>query len=323
MSTALGRNVVVSVSTGYPRSYYQLFVGSLRAHYSGPIVLFDARERQDVDAYCRDQRVELHRRESAARFGLNDSSTMRLLFTRFVFYSRVCSARSARSGMCFACDFRDTFFQANPFAAAAVRHQPDLALFEEGLGTLFESTINKNWLRACYGDAELSRIGGRRTINAGAVFGSAAGLAALADIFAGAWQLASRGIRFRFRVQCTDQGVLNHAVLTRAPRLRGLSVDVQPLGRGLVRTMYSLKQARPEAVARLLSRSGAVLNDDGAPCATVHMWDRVRVRFWCNFSVLRRHNPRVLECGLHRPRLPHHYFQGACATTSTGAVRMC
>ena len=175
-------DLVTAIAIGYDIAHFAVFVGSLRAHYSGDVTLFgSANTSSRIVSFCARQRVEL--RTDSVRLGLNTSSKMRLMHSRFLLYAQACTR--PKYGLCLASDFRDIFFQAHPFASLRRRFGgaaslPDLLAPmemdslpapEDGgdgkatPGTIAASPINRNWLRTCYGDGAASLIGNRSILN--------------------------------------------------------------------------------------------------------------------------------------------------------------
>lgn len=175
-------DLVTAIAIGYDIAHFAVFVGSLRAHYSGDVTLFgSANTSSRIVSFCARQRVEL--RTDSVRLGLNTSSKMRLMHSRFLLYAQACTR--PKYGLCLASDFRDIFFQAHPFASLRRRFGgaaslPDLLAPmetdslpapEDGAdgkatpGTIAASPINRNWLRTCYGDGAASLIGNRSILN--------------------------------------------------------------------------------------------------------------------------------------------------------------
>ena len=284
-------SLVVAIAIGYDHDAFSLFVGSLRAHYSGDVLLYgSARTSSRVRVYCEQRRVTL--RTDSEALGLNLTSKMRIMHTRFLLYAHACTR--PRYSVCFASDFRDIFFQAHPFVPLAGfgSHPPDLLAPMEYNGTIGASPINKNWIRSCYGDKAALAVSPCSTVNDGAIFGTPEGFAALAERFGEAVRLdlAGRSRHYQHWVVCGDQGVFNHALHTRAGALRHLShVAVQPRGRGIVNTLYQFRNSNPRDLHRqLLSSDGLVMNDDGSPSAVVHMWDRISAIVVRNMSTRNR-----------------------------------
>ena len=89
---------------------------------------------------------------------------------RYVGYAEVC----ADYELCFATDFRDVFFQANPFVA--VPSGADLILPEERANiTIGGNRFNRAWIQTCWGGAVLNKIGHHQVICSGTIMGTPRG----------------------------------------------------------------------------------------------------------------------------------------------------
>lgn len=305
-----GGPLVVSVAIGYSLADHRRFVLSLRAHYQGALTLLtgDKLIPNATATLCCAHRARL---DSGTAHGLNTSRIVGVfadgrvhgvsrshaaIFSRHVAYARLCS-RGLHS-LCLGVDFRDVFFQGNPFAWGRYAHShrsraaadgggsnamtgsPDLVLAVELNSTHGSSLINRNWVRTCFDDPTADLMVNTAVLNSGTVLGTAAGLQALSDVFGANMHLASRvrrGRGFLHAVQCNDQAVLNYAVHTRAGGLRGMKIEMQRHGDSFAASLYAFK--RKPSLLRL-SSDGLVLSDGGTPTPLVHQFDRLsNVRF--------------------------------------------
>ena len=293
-----GGPLVAAVAIGYPLSSFQRFVLSLRGHYEGALTLMtgDRTVAKDTAALCCARRVRL---VSGTAYGLNMSRILGIdadgtvrgesrshapAFSRFIAYARLCSAGA--HSFCLGVDFRDVVFQGDPFSW--LRHRsggstagpPALVLALQLNTTHASSPVNRNWVRTCFDDAVAAGMDTAAVINSGTVMGSAVGLQALGAVFSAHLHRASRvrrGRGFAQSVQCNDQAILNFAVDTRAGELAGVNIERQRHGDSFAAQLYPFRK-RPSLLR--LSKSGLVLNDDGAPTPLVHQFDRLpRVRF--------------------------------------------
>mmetsp|Transcript_20098 Transcript_20098/g.60958 ORF Transcript_20098/g.60958 Transcript_20098/m.60958 type:complete len:234 (+) Transcript_20098:624-1325(+) len=194
------------------------------------------------------------------------------------------------SSTLFLADFRDVYFQADPFprfreVLAAAGGAPALVAVEEAreLSIGMRSSGNRwntLWLHKCYGFDVVSALAGSSVFCSGTTAGNQRGVAAYLDMM-----LAELSWRRCRDVGGADQGV--HNFLLRLflvhprhhdprPRLPELAVLVEPQGRGAVNTLSALVRLRGALGDLGLrdARSGRVLNDDGTPSPVVHQWDR-------------------------------------------------
>ena len=106
---------VISVATGYPWVRYATFLLPLRVHYKGDIILLGEppnRIAPDVRQLCDEQGVSIE----VLRVKACDASAIQcpeVVTARFRQIAAIC-----RRGytLCLSTDFRDVFFQGNPFA---------------------------------------------------------------------------------------------------------------------------------------------------------------------------------------------------------------
>ena len=289
---------------------YQRFLLTLRQHFAGPVVIFVEREPGPEGAPLPDTISELCSRlgvelefvdfdgtgwrqvvwdPEAERWRLwgNEWGLREMLRERFRWYADAC-ARMTDTGRCLATDFRDVYFQADPFARAPAG--ADLVLAQEpaayGVGLTIREDVDfdAKWLRDCYGDAALELIGDEAIVCAGTLIGTPSALRVYHDeLFV---DDAAR--------ECNDQAILNFRLYTgdleRAFARHGLRVEVERFGAGTVATVGTLNAKCVDVVAgetvvasvdscrsdRAIDRErGLFLNDDGSVPAVVHQYDRV------------------------------------------------
>ena len=165
------RTLVIAEAFGYNVEVYRVFLLSLRqSGYRGDVSLLAPpnRTRPDAAALLRRHGVSLVvERRSPARHNAD----------RFETYAQLCSVRSPYR-YCLAADFRDVFFQADPFASVP-RPLPGLMLTMEEL-TIGNCTHNSAWIRRGWGPEVLQRIGHRPALCSGTVMGTPDGLVHLA-----------------------------------------------------------------------------------------------------------------------------------------------
>ena len=135
---------VVTVAIGYPLARWAAFVLTLRAHYDGAIVVFTNRTAlgADIIALALAQRVQLA--ALATEGGCPDhNSTLSVSramagnnFKDHTFAVAI-AAKCRQYRWCFSTDFRDVFFQADPFATLP----PDLDLEPARLGRYVDGAL--------------------------------------------------------------------------------------------------------------------------------------------------------------------------------------
>ena len=284
-------DVLIAQSWGYTLDSYSAFIVSLRrTGFGGDIKIIGplGALKPGVAALCHQWRADLI------------DTVVTSLATRFVLYADECRGYQR----CLAADFRDVFFQANPFdhlpppglmADLILSLEPwDIGGCRLGQHELIRSCFNARTLQTCFGAKALREVRNYTVICSGVLMGTPAGFRALAD---GLMPLTSRcpgqaAVGY-------DQASLNYLIygganaagtaftdgLKRGQLLRRqpvgssmLQVELQLRGTGVVNTVGLLTSA--VRAARLfeqqhMSADGFVLNDDGAVAPMVHQYDRL------------------------------------------------
>lgn len=187
--------------------------------------------------FCEAHNVSLLPR---AMINMANSSTshglMHPQFQRFAIYPDLCQSRY---DACFATDFRDVYFQADPFATlqAAPTRGWLVGSIEHADTDVATDVVNANWVSVCYGrgSRELKAMRKKPIVCSGVLFGNAAAFSALAHGYAHTTCREARdGI---------DQGVLN--ALIHAPSQRKLlgavHITLQLPGAGNVISLSAYK----------------------------------------------------------------------------------
>jgi hypothetical protein len=234
--------LVMSFAIGYqdPELFY-IFVGTLRASgYAGDVVLVVGERVPSVARkFCEAHNVSLLPRaminmaNSSASHGL-----MHPQFQRFAIYPDLCQSRY---DACFATDFRDVYFQADPFATLQAAPNGTrgwlVGSIEHANTDVATDVVNANWVSVCYGrgSRELKAMRKKPIVCSGVLFGNAAAFSALAHGYAHTTCREARdGI---------DQGVLN--ALIHAPSQRKLlgavHITLQLPGAGNVISLSAYK----------------------------------------------------------------------------------
>ena len=242
-----GKTVVIAAAIGYNLVTFTRFIVPLRRVYDGAVVLFvNANLPSDILALCSEHNIDTRALPKGPHVESN----------RYVGYAEVC----ADYELCFATDFRDVFFQANPFVA--VPSGADLILAEEIAGmSIGANRFNRAWIQTCWGDAVLNKIGHHQVICSGTIMGTPRGFEELKKKMLSEEEKCA-GITGQ------DQGRLNYLYYSQA--LSGVSVVAQPRGKGIVTTVGYLQKGDKEYwIAK-----GRVMNDDGSESAVVHQYDR-------------------------------------------------
>lgn len=269
------RHLVLAEVWGYSLPVYRLFILSLHnTGFRGDIKLLAPpnKTRPEVVTWLAAHEIELVTL-AASEWHSSD---------RFYQYSALCSGGYA---WCLAADFRDTFFQRDPFEpirrmVRTLPHAdvPDLVLPAE-YRLLHNDTFNAGMLSMCYGKRILPRLPrDAPVICSGVLLGNAAAFAALPAA------LVALAHRCPFD-KMSDQAALNVLVhlhrrdLVHNATGRPIKVALEAAGTGFTATIGRFKgRDLADAFARGHIRDGIVLNDDGTPVPVVHQWDRLL--FW-------------------------------------------
>ena len=191
-------HLVMAAAWGYRLEVYRTFILSLRttAQFVGDVKILTPTNRTLPEAItlCKAWHVDL---VDLATLGYKPGVVpASMMGERFNMYHVLCTAATYR--WCLAADFRDVFFQADPFAAtvvgsASLAAGPDhgftplrghhdgrpellLPLEERVIGTC---PINGMMTRRCFGRAALAAMANRTVVCSGVLLGTPAAYAAL------------------------------------------------------------------------------------------------------------------------------------------------
>ena len=263
--------VVTALVWSYPLEVFRIFVLSLRAHYEGDIVLLIySKPPDDIVQFMEAQRVTPMPIVAPPDFSVR----------RFQDYARVC--RHGTYKLCLVADFKDVFFQANPFAGVP-KPYPGLLLPEESK-KIGQCIFNSAWMLKGYGPATKKTLADKAVICSGLIIGTPKGFL----------ELSKRIVQYRASQDMTriEQGIRGQQLwgsgwdqaaveyMAHTGKLDDLNVLMQPRGRGIVNTVGTLLS---QDVIRWqdflkppwMDAEGMVLNDDGTPSAVVHQYDRI------------------------------------------------
>jgi hypothetical protein len=241
------RTVVIAAAINYRISDFKNYILPLRKVYTGDVVLFvNSNLPNDVVELCKQYNIFTRPLPSGSRLGVKGN--------RYIGYSEVCNGYR----LCFATDFRDVFFQANPFQDVPIA---DLILFEEHRRkTIGTCKYNSDWIRSCWGKTFLASISSKPIICSGTIMGTPRGFAQLKDEM-----LSEMSITKDLKCSARDQGHLNYLYYNHK-----IKASVQKHGYGIVNTVgYDTR-----INVRKYARAGAVLQNDGSVSPVVHQYDR-------------------------------------------------
>ena len=280
----------MAVAWGYNLAVYKAFILSLRqtAGYDGDAVLLAPalnRTRPEAVDLCTSYNVRLLDFWQLPGLAYAKGGMPPFMMgERFRMYSALCRAPYT---WCLAVDFRDVFFQTNPFEHV-MRVDPDtvtgpelvLPLEDRVIGTC---TINGPMIRRCFGKDVLREIGNRSVLCSGVILGTPSAYAAL--------RIIGSLVHSCPMDKMSDQASLNYAILSHegwsklsaelakheGARPRGpLRVLMETRGAGFANTVGSFKGAdRTMQFEREHMRDGLILNNDHSVSPVVHQYDRL------------------------------------------------
>jgi len=301
-------DVVMALGFGYPRTVFKRFVSTLRATgYAGDVVLAAGppeKFRDGVEDYLKGEGVlayqftyECYRKKRGGRrllatpagcvltnwYAGGDARGPRpLAVARYEMY-RAWLAHYDEASWAFVFDFRDVFFQRDPFPLVdRSPSAPNLHLFAENrdVKTVGTCRFNSAWLN-CW-DHTLKKVYKNASVMcSGSTLGSAPAMK----------RYAERMLAEMDRMACwatkaateSDQGYHNFLYHTgELAALPGVKVTHHEQGRGLVNTIGAMngfrvpahKKGPLDTFWKIKDADGYILDWDGQHSAVVHQWDR-------------------------------------------------
>jgi len=194
------------------------------------------------------------------------------------------------SSVIFIIDFRDVFFQANPFPRfhqilSAAQGQPAIIAVEEAKALTIGlrgkgNAWNTLWTHKCFGIDVVRAMTGETVFCSGTTAGNRAGMRAYLDLM-----LAELTWRDCKDTGGADQGVHNFLVRliletagtgnTQDQSVDPIKIFVEEQGIGAVNTLSAaVRLGGPLHENGQRDPQGYVLNFDGTKSAVVHQWDR-------------------------------------------------
>lgn len=253
------RTVVMAAAIGYKLRDFQKFLLPLRKVYMGAIVLFG-----DVDA----EAVELCKSLSVENRKLDKKTIHGARADRYFVYAEVC----AQYDLCLATDFRDVFFQSNPFdQALPVPWGGDdgyqLILAQEFASMrIRDCPYNRKWLESCWGSEWLQKVWNSGIICSGTIMGTSKGFLMLSELMS--TELA-KSQRKGSSCKARDQGHLNYLYLS--GQLNDHNVFVEKQGTGIMNTVGYIPA---QNLHTHMNGDHFFINFDGSKSAVVHQYDR-------------------------------------------------
>lgn len=296
----LGTDAVFALAAKYPKLYYQRFVGSLRKFgFKDDIVLGVSpvsEMKAGVEAYLESQSVLAYAfsvdclgkdncRLKDEFLGYPDPRPHRTFANiRYALYEYWMQYYGYQSYILIL-DFRDTFFQGNPFEPMGYPISGrvpsyDLQVYAENykVKTIGKCVFNSGWVGECFGQKALEQIKHLPVICSGSTLGSYPAIRNYISIMLAGMdevQCWRKGIE-------SDQGYQSYYFHTgKFDTPEGKAV-MNAQGYGRVNTIGAMNgfrvpahmKGRLDTFWKIIDKDGFVLNYDGTRSAVVHQWDR-------------------------------------------------
>jgi hypothetical protein len=294
-----GTDAIFALACNYPKVYYQRFVGSLRKFgYNEDIVLAvspEVKMKPGVKEYLQQTNVVAYGFEVDCQgvdncklkddfLGYPDPRPMRTFANiRYALYEYWLRHYTEQSYILIL-DFRDTFFQANPFQSFGnygVR-QPkyELHMYAENydVKNIGICVFNSNWIKTCFGKDALDALRKEAVICSGSTLGS----------YPAVHHYVRTMLSSMDTVKCwlkgieSDQGYQNYLFYNGYFNTKHGNATLFHQGHGVVNTIGAMngfrvpkeKKGPLDTFWKIRDPEGFVLNYDHTRSACVHQWDR-------------------------------------------------
>ncbi|KAJ1448108.1 hypothetical protein M885DRAFT_540308 [Pelagophyceae sp. CCMP2097] len=303
------QDVVIGLALNYKLGSHSAFVGTLRrTGYKGDIILATEplKKMQLASAnFLKDMGVVAFPLEpdcSASKGGSIKHKTclwregqpaLPLAIIRHALYHAIASMYPP-SAQFYVADYRDTFFQRNPFEAYSEIHgKPrlkglDLVVVAEHwpFKQIGNCPFNGGWVRGCWGADVHQRLQHQNVLCSGSYMGAQPAIVNFEETL-----LASADVdECHFKGVPSDQGYLNYLFYS---GLLPSETVVESRGSGVVNTVGSLDGSRPRKAGflpdshvnigeywHMRDADGFVMQDDSvSKSAAVHQYDRFHLEF--------------------------------------------
>lgn len=255
-------------------SVHRRFVYSLReTGYNGGIVIGvkqNMLHSREFMAFCEAENVQAVSVDNVR--GVPSSVANIPATARFWWYKKWSNERAYR--LVLAIDYRDTFFQSDPFKSIVVGNEW-LRFYEEVFPPgIKDSFWTHKWIQQGWGTPAADKLGKHPTLCSGGIVGTPAGFAHLCDTMTSA---------IITHPNVNDQGTFNYLFYTgkfeRVRVLKAGHAEVYHIG-FLGQSEEILAGGRTWRIDDKISRANGtllVLNEDGKPAPVVHQFDRFSV----------------------------------------------
>ena len=295
-----GRDAVFALACNYPILYYKRFVGSLRkAGFDDDIVLAVSppqKMRTGVEEYLKRMDVISYAFEVDCQgkdnckfkddfLGYPDPRPFRtfanMRYGLYEFWMRFYNPQSN----ILILDFRDTFFQSNPFIPFGPYGQRnpkkyELHLYAENwdVKSIGKCGFNSLWIGRCFSKASLAVVKPQAVICSGSTLGNYMAI----DFY------IATMLSWMDTIMCwkkgieSDQGYQNYLFYNGHFHTQYGNATLNYQGNGVVNTIGAMngkrvpkdKKGTLKDFWKIIDNEGYVLNNDGTRSACVHQWDR-------------------------------------------------
>ncbi len=292
-------DAIFALACNYPKEYYQRFVGSLRKFgYHGDIVLAVSpleKMKPGVSNYLQATKVVAYGFDVDCQgkdncklrddfLGYPDPRPHRTFANiRYALYEYWLRNYGKQSYILIL-DFRDTFFQDNPFRQLLpVTQRPveyDLRVFAENwkVKNIGICVYNSLWIGRCFGKEALEQLKSYPVLCSGSTMGS----------YTAIHQYIRTMLSSMDSVKCwlkgieSDQGYQNYLYYNGKFNSPTKNATLYYQGDGVVNTIGALNGHRVpkdqkgplDTFWKIRDKEGYILNNDGSRSACVHQWDR-------------------------------------------------
>lgn len=295
-----GTDAIFALACKYPKIYYQRFVGSLRKFgYTEDIVLAVspvAQMKRGVEGYLKETGVVGYGFDVDCKgpdscqlkddfLGYPDPRPHRTFANiRYALYEYWLRQYSDNSYILIL-DFRDTFFQGNPFQQFGnfpQRTTPkyELHMYAENykVKNIGICVFNSNWIKTCFGKPALEALRKEAVICSGSTLGS----------YPAVKHYVRTMLHSMDTVKCwlkgieSDQGYQNYLFYNGHFNTEMGNATLYHQGTGVVNTIGAMNGYRvPKEMKgpldtwwKVRDKEGFIINYDGTRSACVHQWDR-------------------------------------------------
>lgn len=269
---------------------YKLFFGTARKVFTGDIVVaveagsISEEAKNILNEYkviAYELPADLCSRATNALFCGNADERVPASVFRYSFYEKWAAAYSS-SSLILITDFRDSFFQSDPFSYHKNQWFPQhqLILFQEFHPNMVinRCSFNRRVMRECYGDDTLRTLGDNVIISSGAAMGSRDAILVWSHSVTTQLQEApGRMVETRCASGGIDHAIINWLGYTNLLNAI-LKIKIFPQGEGPVNTVGGLKpntvlQANITVALSSIYKEGRILNWNGDVSPVVHQLD--------------------------------------------------